>query len=93
MPDLLLRSVAGQLRERLVSDTLPGHPARSKPSAVLLSAGLLATLPVFVAVPELLPLAVPIALLLRTLYKAKEGMTAAIAQLAMECPQQWECQT
>jgi hypothetical protein len=59
--------------------------ARSKPSAILLSAGLLATLPVFVAVPELLPLAVPIVLMLRTLLKAKEGMTAAIAQLAMEC--------
>src|SRR5262249_13230757 len=61
--------------------------ARSKPSAVLLGAGLLATLPVFVGVPELLPLAVPIGLMLRTLLRAREGMTAAISQLAMECAQ------
>ena len=80
-----LRSVAEERLEKGWFHVRFRVTARSKPSAVLLSAGLLATLPVFVAVPELLPLAVPIVLTLRTLFKAKEGMNSAIAQLAMEC--------
>jgi GT2 family glycosyltransferase len=59
--------------------------ARIKPAAVLLFAGLLTTLPAFVAMPRLLPLAVPVGMMLRALVRAKPGMTAAVSQLAMEC--------
>jgi GT2 family glycosyltransferase len=80
-----LRSVAEERLEKGWFHVRFRVTARSKPSAILLGAGLLSTLPAFIAMPELLPLFAPIALLLRTLFKAKRGMTTAISQLAMEC--------
>jgi GT2 family glycosyltransferase len=82
---LHLRSVAEERLEKGWFQVRLRVTARSKPAAVLFSAGLLATLPIFVAVPELLPLAIPIIIALRTLLRAKEGMIAGISQLAMEC--------
>jgi hypothetical protein len=59
--------------------------ARIKPLAILINVALLSTLPIFVLVPRLLPLAVPVVVLLRIQWKARANMTTAISQLAMEC--------
>jgi glycosyltransferase involved in cell wall biosynthesis len=59
--------------------------ARIKPWAAVLIVGLTTTLPVFVAVPRLLPLALPAGLVLRALLLAKSSMITALVQLAMEC--------
>ena len=59
--------------------------ARIKPLAFLINVALLSTLPAFVAMPQLLPLAVPVLVLLRIQLGAKAAMMEAIAQLAMEC--------
>lgn len=59
--------------------------ARVKPSAICLGAGLMLFLPVYWAVPQLLPLAIPIGVMLRTLVWARSGMESALSQLALEC--------
>jgi hypothetical protein len=58
-----------------------------KPSAVLLTAGLLAIVAVIALKPFLLPLAVPILIVLRVLAGARRAMTAAVLQLALEIAQ------
>jgi hypothetical protein len=55
-----------------------------KPSAVLLTAGLLALLAVIALKPFLLPLAVPLLIVLRVLAGARRAMTRAVSQLAVE---------
>jgi glycosyltransferase involved in cell wall biosynthesis len=80
-----LRSVAEERLEKGWFHVRFRVMARIKPAAVLHLAGLLAILPAFVAMPQLLPLAVPVVVMLRALVRAKAGMTAAVSQLAMEC--------
>lgn len=80
-----LRSVAEEVLEKGWFHVRFRVTTRSKPTAVLLAAGLLATLPVFFAVPALVPLAAPILMTLRTLLRARSGMMEALSQLALEC--------
>jgi glycosyltransferase involved in cell wall biosynthesis len=58
---------------------------RMKPQALVLTAALLATLPLFALLPEWSPLAIPTGVMLRALMRSEAGMTEAMSQLAMEC--------
>ena len=59
--------------------------ARIKPLAIVIAAGLLAVLLGCCAVPQLLPLAIPVGIMLRTTLCAGSWMEAAFSQLALEC--------
>jgi GT2 family glycosyltransferase len=80
-----LRSVAEEGLEKGWFQVRFRITTRMKPLAVLHTAALLATLPVFVLMPQWSPLALPVALMLRTLMRSEASVTEAISQLAMEC--------